>query len=157
MDKMSIGPVRVGREGAGSAFRFMNGNFLVRVSTEASGGKLSVYDTERTNRGGPPRHFHLEQDEWFQVVEGVFDFEVDGIEYRLNPGDSILGPSGKTHAFTNVSEYGRLLLVFAPAGQMDAFFRLISELEDVSPEMFAEISADHGMVVNGQPLPVRTQ
>ena len=66
-----------------------------------------------------------------------------------------LGPTGLTHAFTNVTEHGRLLLVFAPAGKMEAFFRLISELGDVSPDSFAKISMDHGMVVTGPPLAIR--
>ena len=149
------GPVRAGHDVQDRGFRFLNGNFLEKVSGDSTAGKLAVFDSERTVRGGPPAHFHPDQDEWFHVIEGIFDIAVDGVEHRLGPGDSILGPTGLTHAFTNVTEHGRLLLVFAPAGKMEAFFRLISELGDVSPDSFAKISMDHGMVVTGPPLAIR--
>ena len=29
-------------------------------------------------KGGPPRHVHFEQDEWFYVIKGDYVFEVGG-------------------------------------------------------------------------------
>jgi quercetin 2,3-dioxygenase len=100
-------------------------------------------------------HFHDAEDEWFQVVEGMFDILVGNVEHRLAPGDSILGPARIPHAFTNVTETGRLLLVFAPAGRMEEFFRTVGAMESVSPQVFAQVSADHGMTVTGPPLSPR--
>jgi quercetin dioxygenase-like cupin family protein len=147
--------VRAGAGIAGGAFGFLNGNFLVKVNGEGTRGKLTVVDTERTARGGPPLHFHHLDDEWFQVVEGLFDVSVGGVEYRLAAGDSILGPAGVAHAFTNVSETGRLLLVFSPAGRMEAFFRDVAARGAIAPDVIAEISAAYGMPVVGPPIPIR--
>src|SRR3990172_921282 len=43
-------------------------------------------------KGGPARHLHLTQDEWFYVIEGEFVFEVGSERFTLTPGDSLLGP-----------------------------------------------------------------
>ena len=41
--------------------------------------------------GGPPRHLHLEQDEWFYALEGEFAIEVGDVRHVLRPGDSVSG------------------------------------------------------------------
>ena len=38
-------------------------------------------------RGGPARHLHYAQDEWFYVAEGEFIFEVGSDKMRLKEGD----------------------------------------------------------------------
>src|SRR5262245_55494103 len=43
-------------------------------------------------KGGPARHLHYEQDEWFYALEGEFLIEVDQERRRLQPGDSLLAP-----------------------------------------------------------------
>jgi quercetin dioxygenase-like cupin family protein len=45
-----------------------------------------------TKKGGPPRHLHHEQDEWFYAVKGEFVVEIGSQRFRLAPGDSILAP-----------------------------------------------------------------
>ena len=47
-----------------------------KVSTHDSHGSLVVVEMTHHAKGGPGRHFHYEQDEWFYVVEGEYVFEV---------------------------------------------------------------------------------
>ncbi len=76
-----------------------------------------------TRKGGPPRHLHHGEDEWFYVVEGTYLVEVGGAMHTLKTGDSILGPRGISHSFAFVGEgEGRLLITYAPAGKMEAYF-----------------------------------
>src|SRR5215212_7238443 len=42
--------------------------------------------------GGPARHLHYDQDEWFYALEGEFLFEVGQERFSLHPGDSLLVP-----------------------------------------------------------------
>jgi len=45
-------------------------------------------------KGGPPRHSHRHQDEWFYALEGAFVLEVGSDRFELGPGDSLLAPRG---------------------------------------------------------------
>ncbi|MGV8953862.1 MAG: cupin domain-containing protein [Cypionkella sp.] len=129
---------------------FLNGSFNTKVSAVDTGGALCVIDTVRTGRGGPPLHLHHEQDELFFVQEGEFRFQIGADNFELGPGDFIFGPRRVPHAFVNLSENGRLLIAFQPAGTMEAFFS--AGLRDPRSEEFIALSREHGMEVVGPPL-----
>jgi len=50
---------------------------------------------------GPPPHYHLGQDESFEVVSGVFHATLDGTEQRLGEGERVTIRSGVVHTFRN--------------------------------------------------------
>jgi mannose-6-phosphate isomerase-like protein (cupin superfamily) len=145
-------PVREGEDLGDAPFRFLNGEFHRKVSGSQTGGALCVFDTIRTQQGDPALHVHHEQDEWFFVTEGEFIVAVGGVRHRLRPGDSILGPRGVPHAFRNTTETGRIVVAFAPAGTMEAFFEEGAAINPMTPGAFAELSSRHGMTVVGPPL-----
>lgn len=104
--------------------------------------------------GGPARHLHYEQDEWFYVLEGEFAFEVGSERFRLQPGESLLGPRRVPHVWASVGESGgRILIAFMPAGQMEAFFREVTKANAMPPQDPALWRA-HGMELLGPPLSV---
>lgn len=131
---------------------FLNGQFFLKVSASDTDGNLTVYDTGRTERGGPPMHLHHSQDEWFFVREGQFVVRIGDVDYHLGPGDSILAPRNIPHAFANVSNTGRLMIMFQPAGTMEAFFTEASLLTDNSPPKMQALFRAHGMEITGPPL-----
>ena len=53
-------------------------------------------------KGGPARHLHYEQDEWFYALEGEFLIEVGEERRRLAPGDSLLAPRRVPHVWAYV-------------------------------------------------------
>ena len=130
--------------------QFLNGRFDPKVSTDDSGGKIFIIDTVRSGHGGPPLHYHHEQDEWFLVQEGNFRFQIGEASYELGPGDCLLGPKGVPHAFLNLTSAARLLVAFMPAGSMEAFFA--HAMLDPRSEEFRALSRKHGMEVVGPPL-----
>ena len=127
-------------------------NFKVTASETGSG--LLVLENVFHTKGGPPRHLHHEQDEWFYALEGAFTLEVGDQRFSLKPGDSVLAPRGVPHvwAFTGTGT-GRMLVTFAPAGRMEAFFREVTKANAMPPEDPALWEA-HGMTLVGPPLPV---
>ena len=145
-------PVQKDKDLHGSPFAFLNGAFHLKVSGADTAGGLCIYDTIRHEPGGPPLHVHSDQDEWFFVTEGTFDIRVGDVVHSLGPGDSILGPRGIPHAFRNSSRTGRIMVVFQPAGTMQAFFEEGSTFSPMTPQIFAELSSRHGMKVVGPPL-----
>src|SRR3954470_24801385 len=61
-----------------------------KVTTQDTQGGLFVLEQISMRRGGPPRHLHHAQEEWFYVMEGEYVFEVGPDRMRLKPGDSLL-------------------------------------------------------------------
>ena len=106
-------------------------------------------------KGGPPKHLHYDQDEWFYAVEGEFILEVGDEKMILKPGESLLAPREIPHvwAFTGNSPRGRMLITFMPAGKMEAFFREVTKANAMPPQDPALWKA-HGMELLGPPLRV---
>jgi mannose-6-phosphate isomerase-like protein (cupin superfamily) len=127
-------------------------DFFFKVLTEDSHGGLLVVEMTHHAKGGPVRHFHYEQDEWFYIVEGEYVFEVGQERFRLKPGDSVFGPRKVPHVWAFVGEQpGRILFIFTPAGQMEAFFREIGKV-DAPPPLDPGLFHGYGMEVVGPPL-----
>jgi len=125
-----------------------------KVSNEDSHGGLLVVEMTHHKKGGPARHFHYEQDEWFYVVEGEYVFEVGRELIRLKPGDSVFGPRKVPHVWAFVGDQpGRILFIFTPAGQMQAFFRETGKVDAMPPQDPAFFRA-YGMELVGPPLTI---
>ncbi len=105
-------------------------------------------------KGGPARHLHDDQEEWFSVLEGAFQFEVGAERFRLQAGDSLLAPSLLPHVWAfEGSARGRILVAFFPAGKMEAFFREVTKANAMPPQDPGVWRA-HGMERLRPPLPV---
>ena len=125
-----------------------------KVSTEDSHGSLLVVEMTHHTKGGPGRHFHYEQDEWFYVVEGEYVFEVGKELIRLKPGDSVFGPRKVPHVWAFVGDQpGRILFIFTPAGQMEAFFRGPGKVNTAPPQDPAFFRT-YGMELVGPPIAI---
>jgi quercetin dioxygenase-like cupin family protein len=124
-----------------------------KVMPQDSEGLLIIENTFHA-KGGPARHLHHEQDEWFYVAEGEFVIEVGDERRRMQAGDSLLAPRKVPHVWAHVGEtQGRMLIVFQPAGQMEAFFRIVTQANAMPPQDPALWRA-HGMELLGPPLKV---
>ncbi len=109
-------------------------------------------------KGGPPRHLHYEQDEWFYVLAGEFVFEVgvagSAERLRLTAGDSLLAPRQVPHVWASIGEDpGRILAAVTPAGKLEAFFRDTGKANAPAPSD-PEVWRAYGMEWLGPPLPV---
>jgi quercetin dioxygenase-like cupin family protein len=122
-----------------------------KVSPQDSGGLLVLENTFHA-KGGPARHLHYEQDEWFYAVESEFLIEAGPERLRLKPGDSLLAPRQVPHVWAHVGDArGRILIAFIPAGKMEAFFREVTKANAMPPQDPALWRA-HGMELLGPPL-----
>jgi len=96
-------------------------------------------------RGGPPRHVHYEQEEWFFFLEGgEVIMEIGEQEIRLKPGDSVLASRKVPHVWAYIGEQpGRMLFVFTPAAKIESFFEETSkpDAKVMDPQRFEA----HGM------------
>lgn len=124
-----------------------------KVTPQDSDGLLILENTFHA-KGGPARHLHYAQDEWFYAVEGAFLFEVGDDRMTLHPGDALLAPRGVPHVWASVGDQGgRILVAFQPAGRMEAFFRAVTAA-DAMPPQDSDLWRAHGMELLGPPLAV---
>jgi quercetin dioxygenase-like cupin family protein len=115
---------------------------------------LFIIENTFREKGGPARHLHFDQDEWFYAIEGEFIIEVGRERIRLNPGDSLLAPRQVPHVWAYVGDTrGRMLIAFMPAGKMEAFFREVTKANAMPPQD-PELWRAHGMELLGPPLAV---
>ncbi len=126
----------------------------IKISSQDTAGGLAVFEqTGLTPKGGPPLHIHPFQDEWFYVIEGDYIFQVGDEKYRMNAGDTIFLPRKIQHAFVQLSEKGKMIVSYLPAGKMEEFFKVTDRW--TSPptlEIVKKVFEDHDMQVVGPPL-----
>jgi mannose-6-phosphate isomerase-like protein (cupin superfamily) len=129
-------------------------SMLFKVSTtETAGGLFVIEHTHLTPGGGPPLHLHLNQEEWFYVMEGEVAFQVGEQRLRLRPGESALAPRRVPHTFSPVAATpSRMLIAFCPAGKMEQYFH---DAETAGPSKFdADFMRRYDMELIG-PSPFR--
>ena len=153
MKSQPVLPVAAGEDRFGETRGLGVSTIQFKVSGLGSEGPLVLENTFHA-KGGPARHLHYDQDEWFYAVEGEFLMEVGQERFTLRPGDSLLAPRKLPHVWAHVgSGRGRILVAFMPAGQMEAFFREVTKANAMPPQEPALWRA-HGMELLGPPLPV---
>jgi len=126
----------------------------IKISGRDTGDDLAVFEqTGLTPNGGPPLHIHPNQDEWFYVLEGEYLFQVGQEKCRMRPGDTIFLPRNIPHAFIQLTETGKMIVSYLPAGKMEAFFAVTDRwISPPSKEEIAQVFSDHDMQVVGPPL-----
>ena len=129
----------------------------VKISSKDTDGALAVFEqTGFTPQGGPPLHIHPHQDEMFYVIEGEYFFKVGDEEYHLKAGDSIFLPRNVPHAFVQLADKGRLIVMYQPAGKMEAFFKITDGwTAPPTKEAMIQAFADCDMIVVGTPLEMK--
>jgi mannose-6-phosphate isomerase-like protein (cupin superfamily) len=99
-------------------------SILFKVPTGETAGGLFVMEHTHLLPGGPPLHLHLNQEEWFYVMEGEVAFQVGEQRVHLHAGDSVLAPRRVPHTFSSVGTApARMIIAFCPAGKMEQYFR----------------------------------
>ena len=128
----------------------------IKVSASDAGGGLCVTEVTSLHKGGPVRHLHHEQDEWFYVLEGEHVIEVADERYEMGPGDSLLAPRKVAHAWAHVGEgKGRLIGALQPAGEAEALFDELARLGSSTPrEDLQRVFSSHGVEFVGPPLSI---
>ena len=100
----------------------------VLLTTEATGGTISVLTAEHEPGEGPPDHVHYSQDELFFILEGLYELTVDGRTTTAGPGTIVFIPRNVVHRFKNAGETTARMLDWSLPGGQDHYFKAISEL-----------------------------
>ena len=135
----------------------VNSNILdVKVSGSDTDGDLAIFEQTSLSQGkGTPLHIHHTQDEIFYVIEGAYYFQVGEEKFNLVKGESIFLPRKVAHAWTQVSETGKMTVIMQPAGKLEDFFVTVAALDhEPTPKEMEKIFADNDMQVVGPSLKI---
>ena len=98
------------------------------LSTEATGGAISVIMAWHKPGEGPPDHVHFSQEEMFFIVEGTYELTVGGETSTVGPGTIVFIPRNVVHRFRNVGDATACMLDWSLPGGQDHYFKAISDL-----------------------------
>ena len=121
----------------------------VLLGGNETGGQFTLFCEVTPPGGGPPPHYHLDEDEWFYVLEGQASFLVDGQWQDVPVGTALFMPRGVVHTFRNVGPAPLKMLVTTRPSGFEQFFGKCQE-EFTRPggpdyQRITEISAEHGI------------
>ena len=90
---------------------------------------LEVEGSWDAHGSAPPPHFHPDQDERFEVLEGELTAVVDGKERTLRAGDTLDVPRGAVHKMWNsADDLTRAVWQTRPAGRTLDWWKAIDDL-----------------------------
>src|SRR5262244_2024815 len=115
----------------------------VLLTTEATGGAISVLMAWHKPGEGPPDHVHFGQEEMFFVLEGSYELTVDGQTTTAGAGTIVFIPRNVVHRFKNVGDTTACMLDWSLPGGQDHYFQAIRDLaagEGFTGEKVIEIS-----------------
>jgi len=145
-------PVGEGRYHGHLRLQGVNANVIdLKISGKDNDGGFALFEQTSLSPGrGTPMHVHLMQDEVFYVVEGQYFFRVGADKFSLSAGDSIFLPRQVPHGWTQISEKGKMTVLFQPAGKMEEFFVAVSGLQHPpTPEEMRQLFAASDMKIVG--------
>jgi quercetin dioxygenase-like cupin family protein len=159
--KLKISKVPSGHDRLNEQHNIGVSDTTFKVLTDETGGNFFAMEQSNHKKGGPPRHLHYSEEEYFYVIDGNYVVEVGTERFELGPGDSLLAPRKIPHAWAFVGDdKGNLLISFAPANKMEAYFRLINQIRaphtyaNPNDTQHADLMRQYGMELIGPPLKI---
>jgi quercetin dioxygenase-like cupin family protein len=131
--------------------------FSTKVSGTDVGTTFAAVEVHTPPGLGPELHIHPTQNEWIFVLKGSIGFQCGSARTILRAGDSFMAPLNVPHAYVTLSaEPAHMLVIFDPAGDMEAFFAEYAPVVGVEGEpdrkKLVEVNVKHGIKVVGPPL-----
>lgn len=119
------------------------GNLLTfHAFPSETGNSCTIVEIKTAPGAGAPPNHHAGEDESFYVLDGEFEFFLNGGTVNVKGGDFVKVPNGAVHAFTCTGERpGRLLCINAPGAMHDTFF---TEAGEAMPDGTTDIPAPDG-------------
>ncbi len=146
METSPLSPCHIPADGP--VLRVFEDRVRVALYGEATGGSHAMIYDETPPGGGTPPHVHTRESETFYILEGEFEFWVDGETVLAGPGDTVYAPQNVPHCFRVCGEgLGKSLVVIQPPGFEKMFAEANSLFENTqNPDLdaFVELLGRYG-------------
>ena len=135
--------------GEGEALSVGGDKVIIKTDGSQTEGEFALMEYFVSPGGGPPAHVHHYEEESFYILEGQFEFTLDGETVKAGPGTFLKSPADIAHSLKNTgTETGRMLVLVTPSGLEDYFRKVGHKLPDISapvpafgPEDAAKLTA----------------
>lgn len=120
----------------------------VLVSSHDTGGCYTICSVDTAGSLSSPLHIHSYEDISFYVLEGDYQFQIDGEAVGASSGSWLFVPSQTPYAFSGNDRGGRFLVLAHPGG-LDLFFQDVDAVaQGKMPTMdkLAPVLEKHGIV-----------
>jgi len=128
-------------------FDFHGSEFTIKVLTSESNNRYTVLDVLHAPNIGPAEHQHPAGPETFCIVEGDYEFFLNGQSIPAKAGDVVCVLTGAPHRFVT-GEKGGHVIVFSPPN-LEFYFWEVSQLlakGNVPFEKESEIGKKYGQI-----------
>lgn len=154
--------------GVDTSLAYMGSLLSFLVSSQDTGGGLTVLIAHSRSGSEPPPHVHHHEHEVYYILEGEVDFFVEGVAETISagPGGMAFLPCGKAHAMYFKSDVRFLTVVHGVDGQdatSEAYLKMMAigpakslelppnadKYATIAPEEMAratQLAADHGVI-----------
>ncbi len=107
--------------GEGRAISAFGNDILFKLVRAQTAGPMTLGLAMIPPGGGPPPH-HERGDELFIIIEGRYQFLLDGDSEEVGPGAVVFVPHGAVHTFKNIGDTVSRHWVINLSGDFDEFF-----------------------------------
>ncbi|PYK56018.1 MAG: cupin domain-containing protein [Verrucomicrobia bacterium] len=146
---MSEKSAAIVRQSEARVLRAFGEEMTILLGGERTAGTLAMWTAVTRPSGGPPPHYHLNEDETIHVIDGRLAFFLNGKWNEVGPGGTAFIPRGVVHTFKNVGDGpSRHLTITTPSGFEKFFARCAEEFAKTdNPDMsrIIEIGREHGI------------
>jgi quercetin dioxygenase-like cupin family protein len=123
----------------------------LKLTCRETDGEYFVFEAVTPPGVGMPLHVHRQEDEFFRVLEGEFEFQLDQQIHKVTSGAMVSFPKNIQHAFRNAgTKPGRTFWTVMPGANFEKFFEEVGSLPaDREPDMakVAEIFNRHDIKI----------
>ena len=118
--------------GEGARTLWVFGELLIhKIPSQKTGGAYSLFEVITHPRSGLPPHVHHREDESYYVLEGEYEFLVNGQTLKARPGSLLYVAKGTLHVHKGVGEgVSRMLMTQTPGGLYEHFFEEVGKPAD---------------------------
>jgi mannose-6-phosphate isomerase-like protein (cupin superfamily) len=127
-------------------------DITITLTGNDSGGAIGLFEAVVPVGVAPPLHIHHAEDEIHHILQGTYEFWLDGESITRSTGESIFLPRGVPHTFRVVGDVpGKNLAIIIPGGS-ENFFAEVAEKKLTFPNdlpQLAEVAARYRMEFKG--------
>ncbi len=114
----------------GSVYLVLGDPYTILATGEETAGTYALLEFIVQPQNGPPPHQHSREDEAFYILEGEFEFQIDGQAIAAPASTFIHAPRGQIHSFKNIGiTPARMLCWSIPAGIEQFFIEVGQQVE----------------------------
>ena len=107
-------------------FDFHGSQFTIKVLSSESNDRYTVLDVIHAPNIGPAEHQHPAGPETFSVLDGEYEFFLNGKSIKAKAGDVICVPTGALHRFVTGPNGGHVIVISPP--NLEFYFWKVGQL-----------------------------